>query len=115
ENGNKTDVRWASLTNDLGFGLLIVGMPLMEISALHYMIEDLEKAKHTYELERRDDIMLNIDYKQSGLGGGSCGPDTLPQYLVKPERVHFAVRLRPISPDEIANELSKQVIVDDSY
>ncbi|MEM3545756.1 MAG: glycoside hydrolase family 2 TIM barrel-domain containing protein [Candidatus Bathyarchaeia archaeon] len=112
ENGNKTDVRWASLTNDSGFGLLIVGMPLIEVSAHHYTIEDFEKAKHTYELKRRDDITLNIDYKQSGLGGGSCGPDTLPQYLVKPEHAHFAVRLRPISPDEVANELSKQIIVD---
>ncbi|MEM2428531.1 MAG: hypothetical protein QXD52_04735, partial [Candidatus Bathyarchaeia archaeon] len=82
------------------------------VSAHHYTIEDFEKAKHTYELKRRDDITLNIDYKQSGLGGGSCGPDTLPQYLVKPEHAHFAVRLRPISPDEVANELSKQIIVD---
>lgn len=115
ENGNKTDVRWASLTNDLGFGLLIAGMPLIEVSAHHYTIEDFEKAKHTYELKRRDDITLNIDYRQSGLGGGSCGPDTLPQYLVKPEHVHFAVRLRPISSDEILNELSKQIIVDYMY
>jgi beta-galactosidase len=115
ENGNKTDVRWALLTNELGFGLLIVGMPLMEFSAHHYTIEDFEKAKHTYELKRRDDIMLNIDYKQSGLGGGSCGPDTLPQYLVKPERTHFAVRFRPISPGESVDELSKQTIVDEQY
>ena len=115
ENGNKTDVRWALLTNDLDFGLLIVGMPLMEFSVHHYTIEDFEKAKHTYELKRRDDVMLNIDYKQSGLGGGSCGPDTLPQYLVKPEHIHFAVRLRPISPGESVDELSKQTIVDELH
>jgi hypothetical protein len=115
ENGNKTDVRWALLTNDLDFGLLIVGMPLMEFSVHHYTIEDFEKAKHTYELKRRDDITLNIDYKQSGLGGGSCGPDTLPQYLVKPEHIHFAIRLRPISPGESVDELSKQTIVNEPH
>ncbi|MEM2465492.1 MAG: beta-galactosidase subunit alpha, partial [Candidatus Bathyarchaeia archaeon] len=112
ENGNKTDVRWVALTNNLGFGLLAVGMPIMEVSAHHYTTEDFERAKHTYELKRREDITLNLDYMQSGLGGGSCGPDTLPQYLVKPESVRFAVRLRAISPRDSPMELSKERIID---
>ena len=110
ENGNRTDVRWVSFTNSSGIGLLFVGMPLMEFSAHHYTTEDFEKAKHTHELKRRKDITLNIDYRQSGLGGGSCGPDTLPKYLVKPKHTHFSVRLKPISSIESAMELSKQRI-----
>ncbi|MEM3715857.1 MAG: glycoside hydrolase family 2 TIM barrel-domain containing protein [Candidatus Bathyarchaeia archaeon] len=110
ENGNKTDVRWVALTNAFGFGLLAVGLQLMEISAHHYTAEDFDRAKHTHELKRREDITLNLDYMQSGLGGGSCGPDTLPQYLVKPEPVCFKIRLRPISPGESPMELSKQVL-----
>jgi beta-galactosidase len=111
ENGNKTDVRWASLTNNKGTGLLVVGMPLTEVGAHHYTTEDLDDAKHTFELERREDITLNIDYRQSGVGVGSCGPDTLPQYLIKPKPFHFAVRLRPLSSqDPSAMELSKQAI-----
>ncbi|MEM1543809.1 MAG: glycoside hydrolase family 2 TIM barrel-domain containing protein [Candidatus Bathyarchaeia archaeon] len=112
ENGNKTEVRWVALTNSLGFGLLAVGMPLIEFSAHHYTAEDFERAKHTHELRRREDITLNLDYMQSGLGGGSCGPDTLPQYLVKPETVRFMVRLRPIGPGESPMDLSKQRIKD---
>jgi len=110
ENGNKTDVRWASLTDDNGTGLLIVGMPLLEVSAHHFTTEDLTRAKHTYELKRREAITLNLDYKQSGLGGASCGPDTLPKYHVKPQPVHFKVRMRPISSRDTAMELSKQII-----
>lgn len=112
ENGNKTDVRWVSLTNSSGLGLLAVGMPLMEASAHHYTTEDLTRAKHTYELKRREEITLNLDYKQLGLGGGSCGPDTLPKYLVKPEHVRFSIRLKPLSPSESAMEISKQRIED---
>jgi len=96
ENGNKTDVRWLSLTDGNGNGLLIKGMSVFEASAHHFTAEDLTKAKHTYELKRRDDITLNIDYIQSGLGTGSCGPDTLEKYLVKPEPIHFRVWLRPL-------------------
>jgi len=112
ENGNKTDVRWVSLNNSSGLGLLAVGMPLMEVSAHHFTTEDLTKARHTYELKRRKDITLNLDYKQSGLGGGSCGPDTLPKYLIKPEHVCFSVRIRPLLPSESAMEISKQRIED---
>ena len=109
ENGNKTDVRWVSLTDEKGIGLLAVGMPLLEVSAHHFTAEDLTKAEHTFELKRREDITLNLDCKQSGLGGASCGPDTLPKYLVKPEPIHFSVRIRPLSlKDTSAMELSKQ-------
>jgi beta-galactosidase/beta-glucuronidase len=111
ENGNKTDVRWLSLTDENGTGLLAVGMPLMEVSAHYFAVENLTRAKHTFELKRCDDIVLNLDYRQSGLGGASCGPDTLPKYLIKPEPICFSVRIRPLSvKDESPMELSKQVI-----
>ncbi len=95
ENGNKTDVRWVALTDRDGVGLLAVGMPLLEVSAHHFTPEDLTDARHTYELKRRDHIVLNLDYKQSGLGGASCGPGTLPQYLIEPRPVQYCLRLRP--------------------
>ncbi|GAG06117.1 unnamed protein product, partial [marine sediment metagenome] len=74
ENGNKTDVRWIMLTNDAGVGLLAFGMPLMEVSVSHYTADDLYRAFHTCELIRRNKVILNLDYRQSGLGGASCGP-----------------------------------------
>ena len=97
ENGNKTDVRWVALTDSDGAGLLAVGMPVLEVSAHYYTTEDLTEAKHTYELVRRQEITLNLDYRQSGLGGASCGPGTLPQYLIQPEETRFSLRLRPLS------------------
>ena len=33
ENGNRTDVRWLTLTDNNGTGLLAVGMPLLSVSA----------------------------------------------------------------------------------
>lgn len=111
ENGNKTDVRWASLTNQNGLGLLIVGMPLFEITAHHYTIEDFMHATHTFELKKRENITVTVDYRQSGLGTGSCGPDTRPEYLVEALPTTFRVRLRPFADkEECPHELSKQVI-----
>ena len=111
ENGNKTDVRWAALTNDSGIGLLVVGMPLLNVSVHHFATRDLAQARHTCELKRREDITLNLDHEQSGLGGASCGPGTLPQYLVEPRDVHFGLRLRPFSLERSSPiGLSKQRI-----
>jgi beta-galactosidase/beta-glucuronidase len=109
ENGNKTDVRWVALTDEEGIGLLAVGSPWLNVSAHHYSTEDLTQARHTYELKRREDITLNLDYAQSGLGSASCGPGTLDKYRLQPEPVRFRVRLRPFSTQEMAPmELSKQ-------
>jgi hypothetical protein len=109
ENGNKTDVRWAALTDEGGRGVMVRGMPLMEAGVLHFTDKDLEVAKHTHELVRRDDITLSLDYLQTGLGGGSCGPDTLAKYVVRAEKTFFAVRLRPLPvPGRSTAELSRE-------
>ncbi len=111
DNGNKTDVRWAALTDGAGRGLLAVGMPLLQVSAHHYSTADLTRARHTCELTRREEIYLHLDAAQCGLGGNSCGPMTLPQYLVQPVETHVRVRLRPLSGGaKEARDLSKQEI-----
>ena len=114
ENGNKTEVRWVALTNEDGVGLLASGDRWLEVSAHHYTTEDLTQAKHTYELKRRDDITLNLDYGQSGLGSASCGPGRLEKYQLKPEEVRYSVRLRPFSTAvDSPMRLSKQVLRQD--
>ncbi len=99
ENGNKTDVRWAAVTNKQGLGLLAAGMPLMEVSAHHYTAEDFTLTPHAHELVRRHATMLNLDYRQGGLGSNSCGPEPLPQYLLEPRATAFTVRLKPFSSE----------------
>ncbi len=116
ENGNKTDVRWAALTDADGLGLLVVGTPWLEISAHHYTTQDFTEAEHTYELTRREEITVNLDYAQSGLGSASCGPGRLPQYQVKPEPVHYQIRLRPLGGEtETPMALSRQKLDTDNF
>ena len=82
EYGNKCDVRWAAVTDLRGVGLLVVGMPLLNVSVHHYSDQDLTQARHTYELKRCDETILNLDWSQSGLGSNSCGPGPLDEYLI---------------------------------
>jgi len=75
ENGNRTDVRWAAMTNKHGNGIVVsdVGGTLLNVSAWPYTMEDLETNSHNHELPRRDFITFNIDYKQQGVGGDIPG------------------------------------------
>jgi beta-galactosidase len=109
ENGNKTDVRWVSLTNRDGVGLLVVGAPLLGFSAHHYTTDDLEAAKHSYQMTRRDDITLSIDLEQTGVGGDdSWGARPHSQYTLWPQPLRHSFRLRPITPsDGPAMELAR--------
>ncbi|CAM3999851.1 hypothetical protein PAAL109150_04390 [Paenibacillus alkaliterrae] len=40
ENGNRTDVRWVSITDGAGIGLLAAGAPTLEFSARRYTDSD---------------------------------------------------------------------------
>jgi beta-galactosidase len=100
ENGNKTDVRWVTLTNEEGFGLLAAGMPLLEVSAWPYTMADLERARHSNELPARDTITVNLDYRQMGVGGDDgWGARPHAQYCLPCQAYCYRFRLRAYSPE----------------
>lgn len=106
ENGNKTDVRWVAVTDIYGAGVFADSDELINISVHKYTDENLTKAKHINELQYIDETVLNLDYKVSGVGSGSCGPETLEKYWVNPENCSFTVRIKPFNkaqalPEEI--------------
>ena len=96
ENGNRSDVRWVSFCDLRGSGIMIHGAPMINFSAHRFTTQDLTVAKHTYELPARDEITVNLDYRQNGIGTASCGPGVLPQYQLKAEKFDFKVILKPM-------------------
>ncbi|MHA1268990.1 MAG: glycoside hydrolase family 2 TIM barrel-domain containing protein [Candidatus Helarchaeota archaeon] len=99
ENGNRTDVRWAALTDENGVGILIsdIGGTLLNISAWPYTLDDLDNAKHINELPHRDFITVNIDYKQRGVGGDSVVLTGIhDEYKLKAKKEYiYTFRLKP--------------------
>ncbi|MDR2805073.1 MAG: DUF4981 domain-containing protein, partial [Dysgonamonadaceae bacterium] len=74
ENGNKTDVRWLTLTNKDGYGIQIKGLHPLSVKAAHNPADDLDfgtskKNSHPSDVTPQKDIFLNVDYLQRGLGG----------------------------------------------
>ncbi len=104
ENGNRTDIRWAALTNKESVGLFVsdIGGTYLSISAWPYSLEDLELAKHTYDLPKREFITFNIDYKQQGVGGDMPALASLhKKYILKSnEEYSYTFRIRGYSKDK---------------
>ncbi len=96
EYGNRSDVRFAKFADKSGAGLMVRGEPHINFSARWFSTENIEKARHTYDLVRTPFITLNLDHAQNGIGSASCGPGVLPQYELKPEEFRFAVALKPV-------------------
>ncbi|MBY0145016.1 glycoside hydrolase family 2 TIM barrel-domain containing protein [Neobacillus niacini] len=89
ECGNKTDVRWAAITNNEGIGLLINGLPTLEVNALPYTPHELEQHDHGYKLPESDKVALRINYKQMGVGGDdSWGAKTHPEFTLYANRTY---------------------------
>jgi beta-galactosidase len=90
EHGNKTDVRWVELENAKQTAIRFSAVNrLLGCSASHFTAADLFAARHTIDLEPRQETILHLDYAQRGLGTASCGPDTLDEYLIKPGKYKF--------------------------
>ena len=96
ENGNRSDVRWVTFLNSLGKGLKISSSETLNFSAHRYTPEDLDAAKHLYQLPRREEVVVNLDYRQHGLGTASCGPGPLPKYVLKPGPWEFEFDFEPV-------------------
>jgi len=99
ENGNHTEVRWAALTAGDGRGLLVKQRgELLNVSAWPYTQADLEAARHTVELAQRENITLNIDHAQRGVGGiNSWGAKPLPNYRLTDKDYTYEFVIRPVS------------------
>ncbi|MCX2951758.1 glycoside hydrolase family 2 TIM barrel-domain containing protein [Lentzea sp. NEAU-D7] len=113
ENGNKTDVRWIALVNGSGRGLLAYGEPLLEVNASYFTPEDLSRGvRHDYQLTRRQDVVLRLNLRQTGVGGNdSWGAHPLDTYKLFPNRDYtYTYRLRPLPNLAEAQALSRKPV-----
>jgi len=113
ENGNRTDVRWAAITDSTGCGLLFKGMPLLEVTAHHNVMEDFESPvrtvgriqfgqkvinRHVCDVKPRNLTSVNVDFRQMGVGGDdSWGALTHEQYRLTARNYSYSYLIHPLN------------------
>jgi beta-galactosidase len=95
ENGNRRDVRWATVGDGGGRGIRFEGEPTFDLTVRPWTSEQLDQARHPTDLVPGDRVWVNLDLAQQGIGSASCGPGVLPAYRLDPAPATFAVRLLP--------------------
>ena len=99
ENGSRTEVRWAALTDGAGHGLRLEGRPAFELTARPWTSEALAAARHPADLAPDPErIWVDADLAHNGIGSASCGPGVLAAYRLEPRVFTFALRFDELHP-----------------
>ena len=84
ENGGHVGVRWFSLANRTNHGIYIQMDKPRLVTVTPMRSTDLADATHNVFVQPSGNTVITIDAAHRGVGTASCGPDTLPKYLIKP-------------------------------
>lgn len=100
EAGNHTRVRWATLTDDHGFGLRFDCPAGMDFSALPWTPFQIEQAAHHTELPAPAYTVVRPAWMRRGVGGdNSWGAPTHPEYcLPADQELRFSFSFRGLWP-----------------
>lgn len=99
ESGNRTDVRWVKIEDPSDVGMKLTArfgkQDGFSFQASHYTTDDVDNARHPYELhkKKKPETILRLDAQHHGLGTGSCGPKTIEKYALKNKPFEFTVHL----------------------
>ena len=98
ECGNKTDIRWITVTNPQGLGIKISASKPFECSVLPYTCHELENAYHHYELPPIYHTVITINKKQMGVGGdNSWGAPIHTEYMIPAHQdIEFEFTIEPL-------------------
>ena len=86
EHGNHKDVRFATVDDKIRF----TTDDVFELNVSEYSIDQLSKAEHTDEIGESYATHVRVDYKVSGIGSASCGPDLVPEFRLSEKNIKFA-------------------------
>ena len=85
EHGNHTKAKMLRMDRGLSF----YTDSEFEFNISSYSSDALTKAMHTDELRSNDKTNIRIDYKVSGIGSNSCGPELIEKYKLNEKSISF--------------------------
>lgn len=94
ENGSHHDCDYVTVYGKRP-SLTVAGKETFSFNASVYTQEELTRKAHNYELVESPYTVLCVDYRQSGMGSNSCGPQLMEKYRLNDKKFEFSVRLKP--------------------
>jgi len=83
EHGNHIGTKILDIADGLNFS----SDDGFEFNVSRFGAMNLMRAMHTDEIKKEDSTVIRIDYKNSGMGSNSCGPELLPKYQLCEKKI----------------------------
>lgn len=96
ENSSHCGTLWASVYSASGHGLLIRSDSPFSFNAQHYSKQTLTKVRNDADLVPDEKTFLSIDYKMSGCGSASVGPELDEKYRFSEKEFSFDIVITPV-------------------
>lgn len=118
ENGNRNNVNWFAIFDNNKIENTQTGFIAGSVTAKDFSVRDAEdydlyKCDHIANLKRKNYLLINFDYKNSGLGSGSCGPKALNMYKAFTLPYEFGYVIVPFKINDNKNnvyEFNEEII-----
>jgi beta-galactosidase len=95
ENGSHYDSEYVALESDKTSLEVFSDKNHFSFSVSPYTVQELTQKTHNYLLEKSGYTVLNVDYKMSGVGSNSCGPELEPIYRFSEKAFRFNITIVP--------------------
>ena len=96
ENTAHCGSKWVAVSNSAGHGFYLLKTERdFSFNCSHFTPLDLTNTRHDDELVPRPETVVNIDYRNSGIGSNSCGPKLKEKYRLTESEFEFSFRLLP--------------------
>ena len=93
ENGSRSLCKEVEIYNE-NASIYVASQDDFSFNVSHFSTEELTNKKHNFELVQDDATYLIIDYKQSGIGSNSCGPELDHKYRLNETAMKFNFYLK---------------------
>lgn len=94
EHGNHMGVKYLKVYKEKGAILELYSEQGFECNVSQYDSEQLTNATHSHELVPKGQTVVRVDYKVSGIGSHSCGPELMEKYRLNEKSFSYSFGIR---------------------
>ncbi|ELC8442314.1 beta-galactosidase [Clostridium perfringens] len=98
ENGSHHFCREVAINNEKG-KIYVLSENDFAFNVSHFSVSQLTNTEHNFKLNEENLTYLIIDYKQSGIGSNSCGPDLDEEYRFNEKEFSYDFYLKFVKDD----------------
>lgn len=109
ENGHRENVKWFAIGKGEDSLLCTMEQPL-GLNLSNATDESLELARHPFEIQKAEDVIIHLDYLHSGLGSNSCGEEQLEEYKVKLQDFAMVFTFQAVKTEDVVEKARKKYL-----